>query len=126
MTQTPSIGRSVHYKLSTYDADSINAKRLKDGTPGNHACAGQVYPAVIVRTWGSQTGASVQLQVLLDGPDTYWATSRVEGDAEGQWNWPLRLSDCAVAELPSGEIVGPHVNEDGFVVPAVLLADDNK
>jgi hypothetical protein len=91
MGQTPTIGRIVHYKLSEQDALSINDKRIKDQTSGNVAYKGDVYPAMIVRTWGKQAGVSVQLQVYLDGPDTYWATSRLEGDAEGQYIWPPRV-----------------------------------
>lgn len=91
MSQTPTIGRLVHYKLSDVDALAINNKRLKDQTPGNLAWKGDVYPAIIVRTWGEHAGVSVQLQVFPDGPDTYWATSRVEGQAEGQWQWPQRV-----------------------------------
>lgn len=87
---TPTIGRIVHYKLAEHDAASINAKRLKDSTSGNLAVEGDVYPAIIVRTWGEHAGASVQLQVLLDGPDTYWATSRLEGETAGSWSWPPR------------------------------------
>jgi hypothetical protein len=91
MGQTPTIGRIVHYKLSGADVLSVNDKRLKDQTSGNAARKGDVFPALIVRTWGEQEGASVQLQVFLDGPDTYWATSRTEGDGEGQYIWPPRV-----------------------------------
>ncbi|GAA4560510.1 hypothetical protein [Planotetraspora kaengkrachanensis] len=31
------------------------------------------------------------LQVLLDGNDAYWATSRTEGDEPGRWSWPPRV-----------------------------------
>jgi len=48
---------------------------------------GEQYPAVVVRTFG---GTTVNLHVLLDGNDTYWATSRMEGDDPGQWSWPPR------------------------------------
>jgi hypothetical protein len=30
----------------------------------------------------------VNLQVVLDGNDHYWATSRIQGDEPGQWRWP--------------------------------------
>lgn len=106
---TPTIGHIVHYTLTAADAQAIN-KRRSDfdafrqtlaGTPdpghrgatghvahlGNQATAGDVSPAVVVRTFG---GAEANLQVLLDGTDTYWATSRTEGDQPGFWAWPPR------------------------------------
>lgn len=104
----PTIGRIVHYTLGTTDADDINRRRHDAGAfrrsltgpieagergrtghvehYGNPVTAGDVYPAVIVRTFG---GTTVNLQVLLDGNDHYWATSRTEGDGQGQWAWPV-------------------------------------
>lgn len=99
---TPSIGRIVHYTLTADDAKAIN-KRRADFTEhrktedyrdtgymahfGNHAEEGQVFPAVVVRVWRTN---SINLQVLLDGTDTYWATSSVEGITPGTWAWPPR------------------------------------
>ena len=110
----PTIGRIVHYRLSQYDADAINKRRADfqafrsnfsgpsdpgqagaDGHMahvGNHATAGDVYPAVIVRVWNEPT-ITVNAQVHLDGNDVYWATSRTEGDQPGQWTWPPRAED---------------------------------
>lgn len=90
MSQTPTIGRIVHYKLSESDALAINNSRLKNQTPGNVAWKGDVFPAIVVRRWNDTPESSIQLQVFLDGPDLHWATSRTEGDAEGQWSWPTR------------------------------------
>lgn len=87
MSQTPTIGRMVHYKMSAHDVASISAKRLKDGTSGNTPATGELYPATIVRVWNGDH-AGVNLQVHLDGPDAHWATSRNEGESEGQWIWP--------------------------------------
>lgn len=91
----PSIGRIVHYKLASFDAEAINRRRADFtaglgyvGHVGNHVQAGEVYPAVVVRTFG---GPAANLKVLLDGNDDYWATSRVEGDGECQWSWPPRV-----------------------------------
>lgn len=105
----PTIGRTVLYKISTADAESINVRRAdyrafeaghkhphEPGTPrasghiahvGNAVAEGDEYPAVVVRAFG---GTTVNLQVSLDGNDTYWATSRIEGDEPGQWWWPPR------------------------------------
>lgn len=109
MTQTPSIGRIVHYTLGEQDAAQIN-KRRSDARNlnaagvtlagqglgpqihiGNPVEAGDVYPAMIVRTWGPTVDYSQQLQVFLDGNDTFWATSASEGDGERHWSWPPRI-----------------------------------
>jgi hypothetical protein len=106
----PTIGRIVHYQLSDHDAADINRRRAdaeayrlanprpdQSGDPGasghvahvgNRAAAGDCYPAVVVRTFG---GTAANLSVLLDGTDTFWATSRGEGDQPGQWVWPPRV-----------------------------------
>lgn len=84
----PTIGRTVLYQLSAGDAQTIAHRRGQEGVTGNVAVAGQIYPAVVVRTFG---GDQCNLQVLLDGPDTFWATSRKEGDEPGAWTWPERV-----------------------------------
>ena len=105
----PTIGRTVLYKIHARDAEAINRRRADYGnyrrhlvpgseTPdgrqfhvGNAAHEGDVYPAVVVRVF-SYYGESlvVNLKVLLDGNDDYWATSRAEGDEPGFWAWPAR------------------------------------
>lgn len=105
----PVIGSHVLYKLSPYDAEQINQRRRDAGAfrrslghepipsgeygrtghvehTGNEASEGQVFPAFVVADFGS--GAYLNLHVLLDGNDTYWATSRQHGDEPGQWSWP--------------------------------------
>jgi hypothetical protein len=102
----PTPGRIVLYKLAQYDADAINRRRkdyadssalsdvkLQTGFQahvGNHVNAGDVFPAVVVRVWSPEVGTA-NLHVFLDGNDTYWATSRVQGDGECQWSWPPRV-----------------------------------
>ncbi len=91
----PSVGRIVHYTLTQQDAVEINRRRAGRATRdrvdaqtlGNHAAEGEVCAAIIVRTFG---GPAANLQVHLDGTDTYWATSRTEGDDAGHWHWPPR------------------------------------
>lgn len=99
----PAIGRIVHYKISEHEAAEINRRRRDFhenrsadehtgfvGHVGNHATEGDVYPATIIRVWNEDPG-TCNLQVLLDGTDTYWATSRAKGDEPGQWSWPPRV-----------------------------------
>jgi hypothetical protein len=98
---TPTVGRIVHYTLSAGDAGAINGRRFcvpRLGEPdlntglvdrtGNQAAEGDVCAAVIVRAFAPAT--TVNLQVLLDGDDSYWATSRTEGEGPGFWSWPPR------------------------------------
>jgi hypothetical protein len=87
----PTLGRIVLYTLNEQDAAMIRNQRIaaNGGMLGNRVETGQVYPAIVVRTFG---GSAANLQVLLDGPDTYWATSRAEGDGEGRWAWPPRAA----------------------------------
>lgn len=98
----PTVGRIVHYALTAADAEMINRRRAdydahRRSQPrpatghiahvGNHAAEGDVCAATIVRTFD---GHAANLQVHLDGNDTYWATSRTEGDGAGFWSWPAR------------------------------------
>lgn len=109
MTTIPTIGRIVHYTLSEADADTINRRRddavsaarnprFADRQKpmgeqvhvGNKANAGDVFPMIIVRTWGTTPESSVNGQVLLDGNDTLWVTSVSVGDGPRRFAWPTR------------------------------------
>lgn len=100
-TQVPTIGRTVLYQLSDFDADEINRRRATSTAPrsedwpegaqahvGNQVRVGQEYPAVVVAKFSEDM---VNLQVLLDGNDSFWATSRHEGTDPGNWHWPARV-----------------------------------
>lgn len=95
----PSPGRTVAYTLTEQDAEQINRRRrharASDAASGesgvvihvgNDAHEGDVYPMVIVRCWGNSESSAVNGQVLLDGNDTFWATSRGQGDGPGRWH----------------------------------------
>lgn len=99
-SRTLSVGRIVLYRMNSYDCEEVNRRRKdawdqiewhrtnKTGAQvhfGNKASPGQVFPAVVVATWSTTLA---NLQVLLDGNDTFWATSRGQGDDHGQWQWP--------------------------------------
>jgi hypothetical protein len=88
----PAIGRIVHYTLSKQDADEINRRRTDSFVlAGNQAREGDVHPAVIVRIFGETPDSAVNLQVFLDGTDTFWATSRTLGEGPVHWVWPERV-----------------------------------
>jgi hypothetical protein len=87
MTQTPSVGRIVHYTLSKGDVATVdNQIPRRDRNP---VAEGQVYPAQIVAVWSAE--GCVNLVVQLDGLAQYWATSRSLGDQPGTWSWPPRV-----------------------------------
>jgi hypothetical protein len=109
MSQVPNIGRIVHYTLTEQAAAQINKRRAdarnlnaagvtlaSQGLGpqihiGNSVAAGDVFPAIVVRRWSDVPTSVIQLQVFLDGNDTYWAASVPEGDAPGNWSWPPRV-----------------------------------
>lgn len=85
------VGRIVHYTLTKSDAESVRFARSFAGSAGpigNPVAEGTVAPAIVVSVFGN--GEHVNLQVLLDGQDSLWATSRPEGEGPGTWAWPPR------------------------------------
>jgi len=109
---TPTIGRVVHYTLTDADAQQINRRRSDyqrarglgewpangaQAHVGNSVAAGDAFPAIIVRVWGNDEAALVNLHVVLDGSDTYWAASRKQGNDRGEWRFP-----GLVANAPAG------------------------
>ena len=133
----PAIGRIVLYTLTDYDAAAINGRRddaaafrrsvtvtgpLKAGEigrtghvehAGNAVSEGDVLPATIARTF---EGTYCNLQVTLDGNDTWWATSRQEGDGPGFWSWPAR-AEAARAEDARRASVGRIVHYVSYGTP---------
>jgi len=85
-TRPPRLSDWVAYTLSETDATAA----AQTGGLGNPLRAGDVYPALIVRTWGDQPLCAVNLQVFVDGPTVNWATSRTGSElaAPGHWHWP--------------------------------------
>lgn len=91
----PTIGRIVHYKLAAHDVSAIMARRsLPYTSPNDPACnepsVGDVYPAMIVKTWGDTPESACNLQVHIDGNFIHWATSATCGDGPAQFQWPQR------------------------------------
>jgi hypothetical protein len=109
--KAPAVATLVHYTLNAEDADAINARRedadafrresrVAGGSPapehggqvryghvahaGNAAREGDVCAAMVVAAF-APSATTVNLQVHLDGNDTFWATSRAEGEGPGHW-----------------------------------------
>lgn len=99
------VGTPVLYTLSAGDVAEINRRREHyaafcshasrdrvgegaltghQGHVGNHVAEGEQYPAVIVRVFNPET-TTANLQVHLDGNDTFWATSRQLGEGPGHY-----------------------------------------
>jgi hypothetical protein len=91
----------VNYKLSSNDAEKINKRRttslsIKERIEeelwplgaqahiGNEATEGQILPMVITAV---HSESCVNGQVFLDGNDTLWVTSVLQGNEPGNWNY---------------------------------------
>lgn len=104
----PTVGRIVYYRLDNNDAEAINRRRTTGNSIaeriaagqwpigaqahiGNSVSAGDVFPAIVVRVLPND---NLNLKVMLDGSDDYWATTRpqsLEPEPQmGTWNWPPR------------------------------------
>lgn len=81
----PTLGRIVLYTISDEDAAGIADHRVRKNLGGAPIAEGDVFPAIIVRVWPDET---VNLRVLLDGHDFFWAIARTETVGAGAWAWP--------------------------------------
>lgn len=86
------IGDVLKYKLSQSDVQRIVAQRSlvmgRTTAVGNPHMVGQVVPLIVVVIWPNEGGPlsdGVNGQLVLDGPDSLWVTSVLEGDEPGQW-----------------------------------------
>ncbi len=82
--QVQLLGCMVDFTLDEHCARAINAKAGQH----NDAHAGQVFPALVVRTWSDAPDALVQLQVFYDGDGSLWATSVTHGFGQRMWHHP--------------------------------------
>src|SRR5216110_3234321 len=95
-------GRIVYFVVDAATAEAIAQQRF-GVVYGNDVDAGDIVPALIVKVW---SGVCVNLKLLLDGPDTYWATS-VEYSADPatprSWHWMFerQAGRYAPAEPPA-------------------------
>lgn len=88
MNQKPSLGRIVHYRLSSDDVMRIESNRQDGKGSGNSVRAGETVPMMITVVW-SET--CVNGQLFLDGNDSHWVTSASYGAADRQWQWPPQV-----------------------------------
>lgn len=101
----PTVGRIVNFKLNQQNVDEITrrrttsqsiSERITEGKwplgaqahIGNPVRAGQIVPMIITAVWSE---SCVNGKVILDGSDSYWVTSVLQGDQEFNWNWPERV-----------------------------------
>lgn len=76
----PTIGRIVVYILPKDPVVSGPSARTNNGA--------LEAAAVVVRVFDD---GKINLKVQLDGPDTPWVTSVLEGTEPGTWHWPPRV-----------------------------------
>lgn len=95
----PSVGRTVLYTLDASDVSTIQARRIRDNCPGNPVSVGRVFPLIISCVWGEPATETtcVNGQVILDGPDQLWVTSRQQGEGEGTWADPRAVAGNPVS-----------------------------
>lgn len=87
--QTPSIGRIVRYTLDQADVNYITARRAAAEIEANPVAAGMEFPAIIAAVGGNEdTGTYLNLRVVLDGNDFFWAEEPIQGYGAGEWHWP--------------------------------------
>jgi hypothetical protein len=102
----PTPGRIVLYTLSAQDAEVVKRQRqpwmrLQVGSAnvstaihvGNTVYEGDIYPMIIVRTWGATPNSAVNGQVFLDGNDHLWVTSVAVGTGPHTFAWPVTSSN---------------------------------
>ncbi len=102
----PSVGRIVHYQVTSYDVGRIKRQRdprhrtfrntdgiIVSGEAHGHAFGnepevGQVFPLLITKVWGDTEESAVNGQLFLDGNDSLWLTSVCQGEGSGRWRDP--------------------------------------
>lgn len=104
----PSVGRIVHYCLTTEDAEVANRRRTTresirvqmdmekwpvgaQAHIGNPATKGDILPMMIVKV--DFATDHVNGQVFLDGADVLWVSLVAEGEGPGLWRWPPMQPD---------------------------------
>jgi len=85
-------GRIVYFVFDQQSVDAVQRQRgiVVSGhqETGNQVMVGDIYPAMVVRVWSGNAG-SINLKVMLDGTDTFWATSVPFSEEKTlrSWHW---------------------------------------
>lgn len=76
--QKPTVGRIVIYNTTEKEREALSM--LSNNSS-------KQLPAVVVGVWGE---SCINVKVMVDGNHAdLWKTSINNGDAEGNWNWPV-------------------------------------
>lgn len=102
------IGTRVLYMLNESDCRVIQQERQAAGRAtahGNDPRDGQVLPGIIVAEFGPSTA---NLQVFLDGTDSYWPTSRGEFNPKANGRTLYELDGEPITFEQYGQLAGPN------------------
>lgn len=110
MSQSPTIGRILAYRLKQSDVDAINRRRtMSRDHSGNGMSAGDVVPLIACAIWPEEYATGARLmdhaegtvydgpvgingQAFLDGNDSLWVTSAPQHSTlDGCWFWPPKV-----------------------------------
>lgn len=132
-TTTPVLGDIVEYTLTEQDAAGAHKRRIDANQSqiaatnsgamvhtGNYVEPGDKFPLIITRVWpraGADAPHQINGQVLLDGNDTLWVTSRREGDGQGFWR-PVTVNLTPGVHVPG---CNPACDASGHA----MLADED-
>ncbi len=106
--ESTTVGTRVFYMLNESDVKAIIQERAAAGRAtahGNDPREGNVYPGVIVASFGEQTA---NLQVFLDGTDVYWGLSRGRFDPERNGRTLYELDGESITFEQYGALAGPN------------------
>jgi hypothetical protein len=87
------IGRIVHYKLTSQDVQAIQQQReqLREAgfeAQGDQLAKSDIYPAMVVKVFGPEKAS---LQVHLPGTlSLFWVPQAELGADEGEYLWPTQ------------------------------------
>lgn len=80
-------GRIVYFVFGQASAENVELRRSDYQRVGNTVACGDIYPAMVVRV--CDECGTVNLKVMLDGNDDFWAASVPFDAAKGvdTWHW---------------------------------------
>ena len=125
----PTVGRIVHYRLTEEDVNTINIRRenARFISYGNPHSKGQVLPMIICAVYPYEFGdrPGVNGQVFLDGNDSLWVASALEGTEPGQWSWPEKRVTKEESSAAAREFDKIYATDAALLDTLKLLAETN-